>query len=155
MIPGAGLGSQPDLVLRRRSLAHEVDRARGIAAALQQTLRTPENLYPIEDRGLPAEVRTTGIGLALQGYTVVLEVFDEETARVVLLAGTEHRDGGNARRVGQDIGYGGHVLVLHPFLGDHRHRLGNFLDALVALADRHRRRGIGAAVLSSGIQRQA
>ncbi|MNJ54955.1 hypothetical protein D3C77_504210 [compost metagenome] len=91
--------------------------------------------------------------------TIELNVRDCEATGVEVGVVAQRRAGGavflqgDAGGLVQCIGQGGEVLILDALAGDHRHRVGDFLDRLGDLAaDADGTGGVGTAVLGHGAE---
>ncbi len=152
-VPGAGLAGQADGGLLLAALAHEVQRPARAVAALQQRRRAAQHFGAVVETQVLGQVAAQGIGVARDRHAIVLDGVDAEAAGKDEQARAGRLGGGQAGGAVDQVGDGFGVLVIHLLAGHHRHRLRDVLQALHALAQGHRARGIGVAALGGGVER--
>ncbi len=150
VVPRAGAGHHGGGIRFQRPLAHQVDRAARIAAALQQAGRTAQHLDAVVHRRAAAEIAGAAVHAAVQRDAVVLHGGQVEAARVDVLAALRALLQRHAGGAGQRVVDGGQHLLVEQLAGDHADRLGNVLQRLFALAHRDRAGRVGAAAFGGG-----
>lgn len=142
-VPGAGLGHDADAWLGQGALAHQVDGAAGVAAALHQARGAAQHFHAVIDDRAACVVAGAAVQ-ALHGNAVVLHARHVQAARIDVLAALRALQQRDARGAGQGLVDRGDVLLPHQLVGDHADGLGRVLERLLALADAHGPRRIGA-----------
>ena len=154
VVPGAATERQLGVGAALPALAHKVDRARGAARAFHHARCAAQHFHAVEVGHVAAEAVGLYVVVAhVQGHAVVLVLAEHlEAAGIEVFAAHGRVVDGDAGDFFHHLVDGGQVLVVKHLAGHDGEGLGRVLEAVGALADGHRARGVGAAVLGGGPQ---
>ncbi|MNZ80782.1 hypothetical protein D3C78_994280 [compost metagenome] len=149
VVPGTAREAEFGLGHGLAAFAHEIDATGGAARALHHPGGAAQDFDTVVIGHVAAE--TVGLDIAVahvqRNAVVLILAGHPEPTGIEILAAHGRVVDGDAGGLFHHLIDGVEVLVIEHLAGDHRHRLRRFAQGMLALADGHRARRVGATVL--------